>query len=359
MPTLGLTRRAVAAARRVPGGAADSDDVAAPARARVERLERIWAQRPGVLGWLTTTDHKRIGLLYFWTTLVVLRRGRHRGAAHADAARGAEQARRSGPSTFNQLFTMHGVTMIFFFIIPMTTGAFGNYLIPLMIGARDMAFPRLNALELLDLRSPRASSSTRASSSGTGAECRLVRLRPARVAALRSRAQHRLLRARADLQLDRVDDHGATNFIVTIFKFRAPGMSFNRMPLFCFAFLAASFGLLFALPSLSADLIMLFLDRKVGIWFFTPRTAARRCSGSTCSGSSATPRSTSSSCPRSGSRPDHPHVRAAQDDRVPARRDRRAARRFIGFGVWAHHMFADRHADDDARLLRRARRRWW
>src|SRR6185437_8874823 len=62
----------------------------------------------------------------------------------------------------------------------------------------------------------------------------------------------------------------AANFIVTIFKCRAPGMSFNRIPLFCFAFLAASFGLLLALPSLSVDLIFLYLDRNLGTWFFDP-----------------------------------------------------------------------------------------
>src|SRR5205814_395085 len=110
-----------------------------------ERLERMWQSRPGVLGWVMTTDHKRIGLLYFWTTLVLF------------AAGGAEALLMRtpliqpdehvvGPATYDELFTMHGVTMIFFFIIPMTTGAFGNYLLPLMIGARDMAFPRMNAL---------------------------------------------------------------------------------------------------------------------------------------------------------------------------------------------------------------------
>ena len=70
-------------------------------------------------------------------------------------------------------------------------------------------------------------------------------------------------------------------------------MSFNRIPLFCFALLAASFGLLFALPALSVDLIYLFLDRNLGFHFFDPATAARRSCGSTCSGSSAIRRSTS------------------------------------------------------------------
>src|SRR5262249_34585887 len=117
-----------------------------PATARrVERLGGMWQSRPGALGWLTTTDHKRIGLLYFWTTLVLF------GAGRIEAMLMRTQLIKpnndlGSPGTYDELFTLHGLTMIFFFIIPMTTGAFGNYLIPLMIGARDMAFPRMNAL---------------------------------------------------------------------------------------------------------------------------------------------------------------------------------------------------------------------
>src|SRR5438046_5003950 len=112
---------------------------------RMEQLEQIWESRPGILGWLTTTDHKRIGLLYFWTTLVLF------GAGGAEALLIRTQLAQPdshvvSPSTFDELFSMHGITMIFFFIIPMTTGAFGNYLLPLLLGARDMAFPRMNAL---------------------------------------------------------------------------------------------------------------------------------------------------------------------------------------------------------------------
>src|ERR687884_1922685 len=112
---------------------------------RVERLEQIWESRPGVLGWLTTTDHKRIGLLYFWATLVLFAAGGV-GALLMRTQLAQPNEKVVSPDTYHQLFTMHGLTMIFFFIIPMSTGAFGNYLIPLMIGARDMAFPRMNAL---------------------------------------------------------------------------------------------------------------------------------------------------------------------------------------------------------------------
>src|SRR5437764_2074929 len=114
-------------------------------RRRVERLDEIWEERPGLVGWLTTVDHKRIGLLYFFTSLAFF------GAGGIEALLMRTQLAQANehvlsPATFNQLMTMHGVTMIFLFIIPMTAGAFGNYLVPLMIGARDMAFPRMNAL---------------------------------------------------------------------------------------------------------------------------------------------------------------------------------------------------------------------
>jgi cytochrome c oxidase subunit I+III len=115
------------------------------ARARMDRLERIWREPDGILGWLKTTDHKRIGLLYLFATLVFF------GAGGAEALLVRTQLigpdmHVLSPQAYDQVFTMHGVTMVFLFVIPMTTGAFGNYLIPLQIGARDMAFPRMNAL---------------------------------------------------------------------------------------------------------------------------------------------------------------------------------------------------------------------
>jgi cytochrome c oxidase subunit I+III len=238
--------------------------IATPAPVR-ERLERQWAERPGLLGWLTTTDHKRVGLLYFWTTLVLF------GAGGAEALLMRTQLSSPnnhvvGPETYDQLFSLHGITMIFFFIIPMTTGAFGNYLIPLMIGARDMAFPRMNALSFWIFLGSAIFLYT-SLALGTAPDAGWFDYVPL---ASRQFAPGRNI----DFYCLALIFNGissslaASNFIVTILKLRAPGMSLNRVPLFCFAFLAASFGLLFALPALTADAIFLFLDRRVGTHFF-------------------------------------------------------------------------------------------
>jgi cytochrome c oxidase subunit 1/cytochrome c oxidase subunit I+III len=234
---------------------------------RVERLELIWESRPGVLGWLTTTDHKRIGLLYFWTTLALF------GAGGVEALLMRTQLitpdnHLVSPETYDQLFTLHGITMIFFFIIPMTTGAFGNYLIPLMIGARDMAFPRMNALGYWVFL---ASAIFLYTSLALGMAPDAGWFDYVPLADRRfSPGVNIDFYALAIIFNSIASTLTAGQFIVTILKARAPGMSFNRLPLFCFAFLAASFGLLFALPALSVDAIFLFLDRNVGTHFFDP-----------------------------------------------------------------------------------------
>src|SRR3979411_1450463 len=111
---------------------------------RAEREPRGWTS------WITTTDHKRIGIMYIVTTFLffclggveaLMMRLQLGGPAHT----------RVPPTVYNQLFTMHGTTMIFLFVVPMMAGL-ANYFLPLMIGARDMAFPRLNALSYWLLR---------------------------------------------------------------------------------------------------------------------------------------------------------------------------------------------------------------
>src|SRR5205085_8814566 len=166
----------------------------------------------------------------------------------------------------DEVFTMHGVTMIFLFVIPMTAGAFGNYLLPVMIGARDMAFPRMNAVSYWiflgsGLFMYAGLASGHAPNSGW--------------------FDYVPLASKAFDPGNNIDFYGyglifngisstaaSINFIVTIFKMRAPGMSLNRMPLFCYAFLAVSFALVFALPALTMDCIFLELQRKLSFHFF-------------------------------------------------------------------------------------------
>src|SRR5207248_9179130 len=137
-------RRGLPRPRDLPGEpAVSTTEVLGPrARERVGRLDRIWEERPGLVGWLTTVDHKRIGLLYFFTTIAFFAAGGVE-ALLMRTQLSQPDGKVLGPERYDQMLTMHGVTMIFLFVIPMSIGAFGNYLVPLMIGARDMAFPAL------------------------------------------------------------------------------------------------------------------------------------------------------------------------------------------------------------------------
>ncbi|MFL5951180.1 MAG: cbb3-type cytochrome c oxidase subunit I [Gaiellaceae bacterium] len=235
------------------------------ARSRSERLELIWEERPGLLGWLTTVDHKRIGLLYFFTTLAFFAAGGIEALLIRTQLAGPN-GKVLSPEAFDEVMTMHGITMIFLFIIPMTTGAFGNYLLPLMIGARDMAFPRLNALSFwLFLGGGLFLYSS--VFMGRAPNCGWFCYTP-----LNTKTYDPGLNvdfyALGLIFNSLSSTAGALNLIVTSFKLRAPGMSFNRMPLFVFAMLAVSFSLIFALPSLTTDLVFLELQRKLGFHFF-------------------------------------------------------------------------------------------
>ncbi len=231
----------------------------------VDRLERIWGEREGLLGWLTTTDHKRIGLMYFFTALAMFGAGGVEALLIRTQLIGPGQ-HVLGPQAYDEVFTMHGITMIFLFVIPMTTGAFGNYLVPLMIGARDMAFPRLNALSYwIYLFS--AIFMYSALVQGHAPNAGWFDYVP--LASKHYDPGNNIDFYGYGLIFNGISSTAASiNFIVTIFKLRAPGMSINRMPLFCFAFLAVAFALLFALPSLSVACLFLELDRQLGFHFY-------------------------------------------------------------------------------------------
>src|SRR5205814_5801334 len=224
--------RADRGARRLPGEPeVTAVDVRTPeARQRVDRLERLWREPSGVVGWLTTTDHKRIGLLYLVTTLLLfLAGGVEALTMRTQLARPNE--RLLSPETYDQFMTMHGVTMIFFFVIPLSTGFFGNYLIPLMIGARDMAFPRLNALSFWIFLASGLFVYTsvfihKAPNAGWFDYVPL--------AGREFDPGPKIDFYNLGLILNSLSSTAAAvNFVVTIVRHRAPGMSLNRMPLFC------------------------------------------------------------------------------------------------------------------------------
>ena len=240
--------------------------------ATVERpVERVAVPRPakvpyGWAAWLSTVDHKKIGIMYlvaaFFFFVV--------GGIEALLMRiqlGAPNNTFLSPDVYNQLFTMHGTTMVFLAIMPLLVG-FGNYMVPLMIGARDMAFPRLNALSIWlfilgGLMLYTSFIAGGAPASGWFAYAPLTEKQFLTTLGMDYWVLGLLITGAASIA-------GALNFIVTVLNMRAPGMTFNRLPLFVWMNLVTSFLIIFAFPSLTVAQIQLLFDRHFGTRFFQP-----------------------------------------------------------------------------------------
>src|SRR5438552_6119498 len=241
--------------------------VEVPGVARRKRLEETY-----IGDWLMTTDHKKIGIMYMITGFFFLLSG----GLEAMLIR-TQLAVPNGhvltPEIYDQIFTMHGVTMIFLFVMPTLTG-FGNYIVPLMIGARDMAFPRLNAFGywLVLFGGVFLNSSflfAAAPNNGWFNYAPLTELNTAcGNAVMCSPGINEDFWLLGILLLGISSIAGSLNFVVTILKMRAPGMTINRMPLFTWMTLITAFLLLFAIPSLTAASVMELLDRHLGAHFF-------------------------------------------------------------------------------------------
>jgi cytochrome c oxidase subunit 1 len=236
------------------------------ARAEVERYTPDW-RRGRVVSWLTTTDHKRIGILYIVTSLAFFAAGGILALLMRTQLAQADQEFITR-ERFNELFTMHGTTMIFLVVVPIFAG-FANYLVPLMIGARDMAFPRLNALSYwlflfggvtLYLSFFAGDGASKSGwygypplsddrfSLGTGQDFWILSLHLLSLSSLA----------------------GAINFVCTIHNMRAAGMSWMRIPLFVWTIEIFALLLILVLPVLSVALTLLLLDRQAGTGFFIP-----------------------------------------------------------------------------------------
>jgi cytochrome c oxidase subunit I len=224
-------------------------------------------RRGRVASWVTTVDHKRIGILYIVTSLAFFAGGGILALLiRAQLAQANEHF--VTRNTYNELFTIHGTTMIFLFIVPFWAGL-ANFLVPLMIGARDMAFPRLNALSywlylfgglamfLSFFASGGAAKagwysypplSEKFFSPGNGQDIWILSLHLVALSGL----------------------IGAINFICTIHNMRTQGMSWMRLPLFVWTIEVYSVLLLLVLPVIGVGLTMLLIDRQLGTHFFLP-----------------------------------------------------------------------------------------
>ncbi|GAB4439105.1 MAG: cytochrome c oxidase subunit I [Anaerolineae bacterium] len=227
--------------------------------------ERSRPQPTGIMAWVMTVDHKKIGILYIGTALVAfMMSGFLAMLIRTELSAPGMQVMSS--DQYNQVFSIHGTSMIFLFIIPMLAGL-ANYFVPLQIGARDMAFPRLNMLSYwLFLFAAIVMFGSF--------------LAPQGAAAIGWTAYPPLSGAQyspnvgVDLWILSVALAGTSsllggvNFVVTVFKMRAPGMTWGRLPLFVWGVLSANFMVLVATPMVTSALVLLLVDRMFGTQFY-------------------------------------------------------------------------------------------
>jgi cytochrome c oxidase subunit 1 len=231
-----------------------------------KQLERVWADEPGVWGWLTSVNHKSIGRRYIVTAFVFfILAGILAGLMRVQLARPNNPY--IGPDLYDQLFSMHGATMMFLFAVPIME-AMGVYLVPLMVGARNICFPRLNAFSywiyvfggiflwvsfLLNIGPDNGWFNYVPLS---GADFGVGK--------------------RSDIWAQTITFTEvsamavAVEIICTALKMRVPGMSLHRIPVFVWSLVVTSFMVIFAMPAIMVASTALILDRLVGTHFFNP-----------------------------------------------------------------------------------------
>jgi cytochrome c oxidase subunit 1/cytochrome c oxidase subunit I+III len=224
-------------------------------------------ENEGLLSWMASVDHKQIGIMYLCATFFFFCVG------GVEALMMRSQLAHSGnklltPQAYDQIFTMHGITMIFLVVMPLLIGI-ATYLSPLMIGARDMAFPRLNALSFWllvfgGLVLYYSFVAGGAPDAGWFAYAPLTEKDFSPNPGLDYYCIGLLITGIGTVA-------AGINLIVTIFTLRAPGMTIRRLPLFVWMVLINSFLIIWALPSLNASLVMLFFDRQLNAHFYSPQ----------------------------------------------------------------------------------------
>ena len=232
-------------------------------QSRVNRLDQ-WMGENKIMRWLTSTDHKVIGWQY------ILSAGLFFVGGFLESILMRIQLGSPGntflsPETYNPIFTMHGTTMIFLVAMPLLIG-FANYMVPLMIGARDMAFPRLNALSLWFFL---LGGLLLYSSFVLGGAPNAGWFAYAPLTSSQYSPTHGMdFWALGMIMTGASSTIGAINFIVTILNLRAPGMTLFRTPLYAWQVMVMAFLIIFAMPTLAVDSILIYIDRNFGSPFF-------------------------------------------------------------------------------------------
>ena len=218
-----------------------------------------------ILGWLLTTDHKRIGLLYLISMITFFLVGVTFGVLMKLEMLTPSRTIMN-PETYNSLFTLHGVIMIFLFIIPGVPAVFGNFFLPIQLGAKDVAFPRLNLLSwyLYIIGAFMVLASLLFSGGPIDTGWTFYVPYSIRTASNVSMA------VLAAFVLGFSSILTGLNFIVTIHRLRAPGMSWFKMPLFAWGLYSTAWIQLLATPVLGITLLLIFLERTFGVGIFDP-----------------------------------------------------------------------------------------
>ena len=244
----------------------DVRDTDIPASLLEQQLAALWKTPRGLVGALTTVDHKVIGRRYIATAFVFLALGGVL-ALLIRLQLGRPESRIIGPDLYNQIFTMHGANMMFLFAVPVME-AVAVFLVPLMIGTRNIAFPRLNAFSYW-MYLAGGIMLWSAFAMNMGPDVGWFAYVPL------SGPQYGIGK-RADIWAQMITFTEvsalavAVEIVVTVFKQRAPGMSLDRMPLFVWSMLVTAFLIILAMPSIMVASTALILDRLVGTHFFNP-----------------------------------------------------------------------------------------
>jgi cytochrome c oxidase subunit 1 len=221
--------------------------------------------RKGLVAWLTTTDHKRIGLLYLYAMTCFFLVGMGIGFVMRLVQLTSFQTLVTA-QTYNALFTVHGVIMIFLFVIPGLPAVFGNFFLPILIGAKDVSFPRLNLASWYFYMAGAILAVLSLFTGGGAPDTGWTFYAPFSL----KTGTNVSLAVFAAFVLGFSSMLTGINFITTVVRLRAPGMTWFRMPLFCWAVFATAWIQILATPIVAITLVLVILERAFGIGVFDP-----------------------------------------------------------------------------------------